>query len=196
MSSASPAVSIGIDFGTSNTVIALATDDSHVEAIRFDHGGKRHSVYVSALCFWEDRPGAGAQAEGGPWAIERFLEGRHIYRFLQSFKTFAGSSSFNTTQVFRQRYKFEDILAASCGRWRAMVETGSASRRQILRSAAPCASQAATPTRRWRCSAIGPRSTIWARATRGTFTSLSVQRSPWPAGWSAMPPCWSPISAA
>ena len=112
MSSASSAVSIGIDFGTSNTVVALAADDRRVEAIRFDHGGQRHSVYVSALCFWEDRPGAGAQAEGGPWAIEQFLEGRHVYRFLQSFKTFAASSSFNTTQVFRQRYKFEDILAA------------------------------------------------------------------------------------
>lgn len=112
MSSASPAVSIGIDFGTSNTVVALAADDRRVEAIRFDHGGQRHSVFVSALCFWEDRPGSGAQAEGGPWAIEQFLEGRHIYRFLQSFKTFAASSSFNSTQVFRQRYKFEDILAA------------------------------------------------------------------------------------
>ena len=112
MSSASAAVSIGIDFGTSNTVVALAADDRRVEAIRFDHGGHRHSVFVSALCFWEDRPGAGAQAEGGPWAIEQFLEGRHVYRFLQSFKTFAASSSFNTTQVFRQRYKFEDILAA------------------------------------------------------------------------------------
>jgi hypothetical chaperone protein len=112
MASASSAVSIGIDFGTSNTVIALATDDGRVEAIRFDHGGKQHSVYVSALCFWEDRPGSGAQAEGGPWAIEQFLEGRHVYRFIQSFKSFAASASFNSTQVFRQRYKFEDLLAA------------------------------------------------------------------------------------
>src|ERR1700692_2886236 len=89
MSGPTPAVSIGIDVGTSNTVIALATDDGRVEAIRFDHAGNRHSVYVSALCFWEDRPGSGAQAEGGPWAIEQFLEGRHVHRFIQSFKTFA-----------------------------------------------------------------------------------------------------------
>src|SRR5580704_2525169 len=112
MSSASPAVSIGIDFGTSNTVVALAADDGRVEAIRFEHGGRRHSVYVSALCFWEDPPGGGPKAEGGPWAIEQFLEGRHIQRFIQSFKTFAASASFTHTQVFRQRFQFEDLLTA------------------------------------------------------------------------------------
>ena len=111
MSSASSAVSIGIDFGTSNTVVALATDDGRVEAIRFEHGGRRHSVYVSALCFWEDRPGSGAQVEGGPWAIEQFLDGRHAHRFIQSFKTFAASASFNSTYVFGRRYRFEDLLA-------------------------------------------------------------------------------------
>src|SRR3569833_336281 len=92
MSSASSAAPIGIDFWTSNTVVAIAADDRRVEAIRIDHGGQRHSVFVSALCFWEDRPGAGAQAEGGPWAIEQFLEGRHVFRILQSFKTFAARS--------------------------------------------------------------------------------------------------------
>ena len=112
MSSVSSAVSIGIDFGTSNTVVALAADDGRVEAIRFDHGGRRHSVYVSALCFWEDRPGGGAKAEGGPWAIEQLLEGRHAQRFIQSFKTFAASKSFTHTHIFRQRYRFEDLLAA------------------------------------------------------------------------------------
>jgi len=114
MSSAPRAVSIGVDFGTSNTVVALADGDGRVEAIRFEHGGRTHSVYVSAICFWEDRPGAGLhpRAEGGPWAIEQFLEGRSVHRFIQSFKTFAASSAFTTTQIFRQRYKFEDLLAA------------------------------------------------------------------------------------
>jgi hypothetical chaperone protein len=114
MSSAPPAVSIGVDFGTSNTVVALSAGDGRVEAVRFDHGGRTHRVYVSALCFWEERPGSGlhARAEGGPWAIEQFLEGRAIHRFIQSFKTFAASSAFNTTQIFRQRYTFEDLLAA------------------------------------------------------------------------------------
>ncbi|OQW50945.1 Hsp70 family protein [Candidatus Raskinella chloraquaticus] len=112
MPSTAPLVSIGIDFGTSNTVIAVATADGRVEAIRFDHGGKKHSVYVSALCFWEEQPGSSAQTEGGPWAIEQFLEGHHAHRFIQSFKTFAASASFNSTIIFRQRYRFEDLLAA------------------------------------------------------------------------------------
>ena len=193
MSSASSAVSIGIDFGTSNTVVAIAADDRRVEAIRFDHGGQRHSVYVSALCFWEDRPGAGAQAEGGPWAIEQFLEGRHVYRFLQSFKTFAASSSFNTTQVFRQRYKFEDILAAFLrtlarhGGEKFGFEAANITVGRPVRFAGGNPDEALA-MQRYRAA--------WAPATRAMSTSQWVRRSRSHEGSSAMPPCWLPISAA
>jgi hypothetical chaperone protein len=113
MSSAPLAASIGVDFGTSNTIVALATDDGRVEAIRFEHGGTRQSVYASALCFWQERPGSSLppSAESGPWAIERLVEGFTALRFMQSFKTFAASRSFESTMVFRQRYQFEDLLA-------------------------------------------------------------------------------------
>lgn len=108
------AASIGVDFGTSNTVVALATGDGQVEAIRFAHGGASLSVYASALCFWQDRPGSNLppSAEGGPWAIDRLLEGRTALRFMQSFKTFAASQNFQSTTIFRQRFQFEDLLAA------------------------------------------------------------------------------------
>jgi hypothetical chaperone protein len=113
MSSAPPAASIGVDFGTTNTVVALATDNGNVETLRFEHGGATQSVYASALCFWQERPGIGLppNADGGPWAIERVLQG-HAARFMQSFKTFAASRSFQSTMIFRQRYQFEDLLAA------------------------------------------------------------------------------------
>lgn len=114
MSSAQPAASIGIDFGTSNTVVALASDDGRVETIRFEHGGTTQSVFASALCFWQEQSGAGLppRAEGGPWAIEHFLEGSTALRFIQSFKTFAASRSFQSTIIFRQRFHFEDLLTA------------------------------------------------------------------------------------
>ena len=114
MTASSTGPTVGIDFGTTNTVIAIAHPDGRTESLKFECAGEPFRVYMSALLFWEERRDGALQSrvESGPWAIEQFLEGRHIYRFLQSFKTFAASSSFNTTQVFRQRYKFEDILAA------------------------------------------------------------------------------------
>ncbi|HEY8564696.1 MAG TPA: Hsp70 family protein [Beijerinckiaceae bacterium] len=110
----SNAVSIGIDFGTSNTVVALAGPDGQSRAIRFPHDGSSLSVYVTALCFWDERHGTSrlTQVEGGPYAVERFLEGLHACRFIQSFKTFAASGSFQETRIFRERYRFEDLLAA------------------------------------------------------------------------------------
>jgi hypothetical chaperone protein len=107
-------VSIGIDFGTSNTVVAIAGPDGRAEAIRFDHHGESRKVYVTALCFWDERHGSSRRThvEGGPFAIDQFLEGRHAHRFIQSFKTFAASGTFQETRIFRERYRFEDLLAA------------------------------------------------------------------------------------
>ena len=69
---------------------------------------------MTALCFWDERHGNGlrTQVEGGPWAIEQFLEGLHAHRFIQSFKTFAASATFKETRIFRERYGFEDLLSA------------------------------------------------------------------------------------
>lgn len=107
-------ISIGIDFGTSNTVVALADSDGRVEALTFDHRGADLKVYVTALCFWDERHGNGQRThvEGGPWAIDQFLEGLTAHRFIQSFKTFAASATFQETRIFRERYRFEDLLSA------------------------------------------------------------------------------------
>ncbi|WP_407051226.1 Hsp70 family protein [Methyloraptor flagellatus] len=112
VSSAAAVASIGVDFGTSNTVVALVAEDGSVETLRFEHGGTRHSVYATALCFQQERAGLPPSAEGGPWAIERLVEAHSAVRFVQSFKTFAASAAFQTTQIFQQRYTFQDLLAA------------------------------------------------------------------------------------
>ena len=113
MSSDPPAVSIGVDFGTSNTVVALATGDGRVDTVRFAHGGATQSVYASALCFWQEpsRRGLPPGVEGGPWAIERMIQHSGALRFLQSFKTLAASRNFQSTAIFQQRFQFEDMLA-------------------------------------------------------------------------------------
>lgn len=113
MTSAVQDLSIGIDFGTSNTVVAIADNEGRVDALTFDHRGNDLKVFVTAMCFWDERYGNGmrTQVEGGPWAIDQFLEGLTAHRFIQSFKSFAASRSFQETRIFRERYRFEDLLS-------------------------------------------------------------------------------------
>jgi hypothetical chaperone protein len=106
--------SIAIDFGTSNTVIAVARPDGEVAVVKFGHGDDLLRIYASALCFWEERDNQVPQirVEGGPWAVEQFLDGVGPHRFIQSFKTFAASKAFQETWIFRRKFRFEDLLAA------------------------------------------------------------------------------------
>jgi hypothetical chaperone protein len=48
--------------------------------------------------------------EAGPWAIEEYLEDPLDTRFIQSFKSFAASPHFQSTEVYGRRYRFEDLL--------------------------------------------------------------------------------------
>ncbi len=105
---------IGIDFGTTNTVIAVTDDDGRANVLTYAHQNQTYRTFQSALCFWEGKCGEGLelQAEGGPWAIEKFLEASLPHRFVQSFKTFAASKLFQDTRIFRRRFEFEDLLHA------------------------------------------------------------------------------------
>ena len=49
--------------------------------------------------------------EGGPWAVDQFVDGVNPHRFIQSFKTFAASRAFQETWIFRKKFHFEDLLA-------------------------------------------------------------------------------------
>lgn len=107
-------VSIGIDFGTSNTVVAIADRDGPSRVLRFAHGGEDLTTYISALCYWQE-PVRGVNTirhDGGPWAVDAFLTGVSQIRFIQSFKTFAASAAFRDTRVFGAKMTFEDLLAA------------------------------------------------------------------------------------
>ncbi|WP_158814519.1 Hsp70 family protein [Methylocapsa sp. S129] len=113
-SKASPYPTIGIDFGTTNTVIAISGGAGEVRFVRFDHRGESLSSVLSALCFWSENTPDGRRTycEAGPWAVEQYLERYGSVRFLQSFKTFAGSKAFAQTRIFGAPYSYEDIMAA------------------------------------------------------------------------------------
>ena len=108
-----PADSLGIDFGTTNTVVALAGAQGPARLVRFAAPAQRDLfAFRSALAFQAppERPGE-RDITAGPWAIEAYAEAPADTRFLQSFKTFAAQASFTETQILNRRYRFEDLLS-------------------------------------------------------------------------------------
>jgi hypothetical chaperone protein len=105
--------SLGLDFGTTNTVATMVNADGRVEAIHFRHDDTAFDAFRSVLCFSEAE-GSGRRADmtAGPWAIDKFVEQAGDCRFIQSFKTFAASPLFADTLIYNRRYRFEDLLAS------------------------------------------------------------------------------------
>ncbi len=124
---------IGIDFGTTNTVLAVKQADGSVQPLKFQHGdaglrstggAEEFSAFRSVLAFWQEEDGwlPQTRCEAGPWAIDSFIAHPSDTRFFQSFKTYAANRSFQHTQVYGKRYLFEDILAAFFERARSRAD--------------------------------------------------------------------------
>ncbi len=101
---------LGLDFGTTNTVAALADGAGGSELIEFQSKHASGATFRSALCFWEEgQVIGGIDSEAGPWAIEEFLEAPSDCRFVQSFKSVVASPSFERALIFNRPFRFEDM---------------------------------------------------------------------------------------
>ena len=108
-SDASPGA-LGLDFGTTNTVVALADGSGGSELVEFAGDAATGAVFRSALCFWEEERGwNGVAHEAGPWAIAEYLQAPLDSRFVQSFKSVAASTSFERALIFNTPFRFEDM---------------------------------------------------------------------------------------
>ena len=118
--------SLGIDFGTTNTVVALADGAGPAHLVRFPAPEGELFAFRSCLSFHAgDRPNDRAIA-AGPWAIEAYVEDPAETRFIQSFKSFAASESFTETQILGRRFRIEDLLSPFLLKLRAYADAGMA----------------------------------------------------------------------
>lgn len=100
---------LGLDFGTTNTVVALAGEGG-TELVEFTGPQGTDAVFRSALCFWEDEGARlGIACDAGPWAIAEYLKSPLDSRFVQSFKTVAANSTFERALIFGRPFRFEDF---------------------------------------------------------------------------------------
>lgn len=117
---------IGIDFGTTNSVASLASDNGEFETLTFRSGTQAESIFPTLLAFWRDESSPAQHvtcADAGQWAIEAFLTHAPDCRFLKSIKTFAASASFSGTSIYGSRLEFADLMRVFLDR---MFEHGNA----------------------------------------------------------------------
>ena len=104
---------IGIDFGTTNSVVALARADGSVASRSWPGLAGPTSTFRTALAFW--REGRAVAHAAGPQALARAEAPSGDSRFIQSLKTHLASRAFSDTRLFGQRFTVEDLVALFLG---------------------------------------------------------------------------------
>jgi hypothetical chaperone protein len=109
---------VGIDFGTTNSAVAVAGDDGGVELVPL--GGER--TWRTVLYFE-----SGGQLTAGAPAIARYLETEGDGRLVQSIKSHLASASFTKTSILGRRWALDDMIAAYLRQVRAAapIELGT-----------------------------------------------------------------------
>lgn len=102
----------GLDFGTSNSAVALPTG----EVLRIDASAGEPRLFRTVLFFPEDS----AEVLAGHEAIERYQED-NAGRFIQSMKTWLPASSFTRTQLRHRTLSLEELIAIFLRRVRALA---------------------------------------------------------------------------
>ncbi len=113
MLSDNDALAAGIDFGTTNSSVALSARDGSVELISFPAASGATESFRSVL-YLEQQKQTGrnvVKSYTGPRAIEHYLEAEHKGRLIQSLKTYLTSRTLTGTEVFGRRYAIEDLIS-------------------------------------------------------------------------------------
>ena len=106
-------VTIGIDFGTTNSSVALANSSGQVELAHFSELGTPTDSYRSLLYLEQIREdGVNAlKSWSGPTGIERYLSADGTGRLMQSLKSFLSSRNLQTTEIFGRRHTLISLIA-------------------------------------------------------------------------------------
>ena len=104
---------LGIDFGTTNSVVAaLDTGTGQVRTARFSVGDTVHDVFRTVLCFWgePERGRVALRHAAGPAAIAAYLDDPLDSRLVMSTKTYLASRNFTATNLLGQTWTLEQLI--------------------------------------------------------------------------------------
>src|ERR1700679_2348047 len=105
-------VAVGVDFGTTNSVVAIADRSGQVQVRRFDTQVGAVEAYRSALLFFREGrpPNATLGHISGPDALLRAMEIDADHRFLQSLKTPLSSATLKDIYLLGRRFLLEELI--------------------------------------------------------------------------------------
>lgn len=104
----------GIDFGTTNSSVALVVGNSQVEFASFTFAGAETLSSRSVLYFEQVESATGIRRThtlSGPAAIERYLDSDDKGRLVQSLKSHLSSRTLTGTEVFGRRHRLEELIS-------------------------------------------------------------------------------------
>src|SRR5688572_23631463 len=104
---------VGIDFGTTNSSVAVVTPAGQIQVAQFPYLGQLTDAYRSLLYFEraEKTTPRTIQCWTGPAAIEHYLAAETKGRLVQSLKSFLGSRDLINTNVLGRTRSIEDLIA-------------------------------------------------------------------------------------
>ena len=104
---------IGIDFGTTNSSVALAHPGGAVELVSFPMAAAATESFRSILYLEQHKHAGRTQIKSytGPSGIEHYLDAEHKGRLIQSLKSYLTSRTLTGTEVFGRRYTLEDLIS-------------------------------------------------------------------------------------
>jgi hypothetical chaperone protein len=103
---------VGLDFGTTNSAIAVVEEGAAPRLARFALSDTTTSTFRSLLFFAREEVTGGnrVRALAGPPAIEAYLGAEEPGRLMQSLKSFLASRGFSSTEVLGSTYRLEGLI--------------------------------------------------------------------------------------
>ena len=102
---------IGLDFGTTNSALALAPQTGAASLIPVRHKGAELPTFRSILYFEDGHRDANGRSDAyaGPAAIDAYLDGADG-RLIQSIKSYLANPDFTSTQIYSSRFTLENLI--------------------------------------------------------------------------------------
>jgi len=104
---------VGVDFGTTNSAVAVLGAHGVPVLAEYASGGGTSDIFPSVLNFQRVKAAVGTRVRvsAGASAIERYLEEETRGRLIQSLKTCLADRRFDGTSIFSRPYLLEDLVA-------------------------------------------------------------------------------------